>query len=164
MAQIPSLPITIPGSIVSGTLLVDTRYNNPSSIYNGYPYIFECQISLIPESTSDDQITPLPYIYGADNISVGMWFGLPNGYSYKIVDIVSVASDDIITLKIQDVNLYNLYSDPGQNGENAPAESQTGIIFQLDETGLPIFGSLTLQSGQLTQADYWTTDIYARFQ
>ena len=103
MAQIPSLPVTIPGFIVGGSASVDTLYNNPSSIYNGYPYIFECRISLIPESTSDNSITPIPFLYTADNISVGMWYALPNGYCYEIVEIVSVEGGDLITVKLQDV-------------------------------------------------------------
>lgn len=164
MAQIPSLPVTIPGSIVPGTLSVDSVYNNVSSIYNEYPYIFECQISLLLESTSDNTITPLPYLYGANNITVGMWFGLPNGYCYQIVQIVSVDSNQTLTVKIQDVNLYNLYSDPSQSGSNIPSEGEIGVVFSLDENGLPIFGGMTLQSGQLPQKFYWISDIYARFQ
>ena len=142
MAQIPSLPITVPGSITPGTLSVDTPYSNPSNIYDGYPYIFECQITLIPESTSDNTITPLPYLYGANNISVGMWFGLPNGYCYEIVQIVSIDSDQSLTVRIQDVNLYNLYSAPSQSGSNSPTEGEIGIVFELDENGLPIFGGI----------------------
>jgi hypothetical protein len=162
-ANLPFLPITMPASIVNGSISVTRTYTNESSIYNGYPYEFEVDVDIIPEALSDNRTEPNPYVYDGFDIVPGMWFGQTTGLAYEIISVSNVTSTTA-TWIIRDVNLYNLLSDPSFGGSNYPLENQYGVVFSVSEDGTPIISALALQSGVLPESFYWVNDLYARFQ
>jgi len=106
MASLISPPKTILGSVNFGTTSTVRYYANPSSRWNGYPYEFQVDITVIPQFTSDNLSTPEPYQYNAYNVSVGDWLGQQNGLCYLVTRIVSVTSGTSMRVIIQDVDLY----------------------------------------------------------
>ena len=160
MAQIPSLPITMLASIRSGSTSVNTTYNNPSSIYDGYPYTFDCKFDITPLSNSQ----PPNYQYNAYDIVPGMWILQQTGLCYEIVSINTIYSSTEADVTIKDVDLYNLLADYTFTGNNYPQENANGVIFPLSDDGDPILSELQLQSSNLPNINYWVNDAYARFQ
>jgi len=103
-------------------------------------------------------------MYDANDIEVGDWIAQPTGKTYKIIEIIEVIDQQNSILIIEDENLYNLKSDPSQQGNNYPDEDQPGAIFELDEDGNPILAGITNQSAQFPGLVYWIEDIKSRFE
>jgi hypothetical protein len=156
-------PKTILASVDFGSTTVSRTYNNPSSIWNGYPYEFTVDITIIPQFTSDDLSTPDAYQYNAYNVSVGDWLGQQNGLCYLVTEIVSVSSSTSMQVVIQDVDLYNLLLDPNGVGSNYPQETVYGVFFDLGDDGTPVIDPTELQRGQFGNVSYWLNDLYGRF-
>jgi hypothetical protein len=107
MANIPSLPVTIVGKIKPGTSFVSSFYNNPSSTYNGFPYVFSVTLEIIATNNSDDRIIPNPYSYDTNFIKEGMWLGQTNGFSYKIVSVETPTnSSEIMRVGLTTTNCF----------------------------------------------------------
>lgn len=164
MAYIPHLPVTIVGKVVGGSVITNTYYTNPSSLYDGYPYTYNVTLELVPVLNSDDRITPNAYTYDTNHIEVGMWLGQPNGLMYEIIAVSTPTSGSLIDVTIKDVDLFNLLSDTTFSGNNAPLEEAFGIVFAISEDGDPVLNGLELQRGNLPDVNYWVNDFYARFQ
>ena len=90
MANLQTLPVTLVGSILDGSVSTETFYNNSGSTYNGYGYTFRVIINVENTFNSDDRITPTPNVYDANQITSGMWFGQSNGLAYRIEQVVSL--------------------------------------------------------------------------
>ena len=164
MANIPSLPITVVARIVPGSLTIDTTYNNPSSVYDGYPYTFSATLEIVPAVNSDDRISPNSFNYDAYHITEGMWMGQTNGSSYQIIS-ASVPTDSThIDVILKDVDLFNLLNDSSISGSNTPTEGNFGVLFNLSEDGDTVLSAIELQRANLPDINYWLNDLYARFQ
>lgn len=149
--------------IVAGfTSPIDT-VNDETSQFNGYPRTFQVN-AVVDIQTHSGEKTREPFIYDANDIMSGDWIAQPTGKTYIIRQIVEVIDSQNITLIIEDENLYNLKSDPSQQGNNYPDEEQPGAIFELDEDGNPILAGITNQSGQFPGLVYWIEDIKSRFE
>ena len=135
MAQLILPPKNIVGSIDMGSTSVNSTYSNGSSVWNGSPFSFNATLTITPQTNSSEDTTPTPYQWDGNDISVGMWFGQPNGSIYKIVSI-SAQSSTSITCVIEDVDLYVLLTDNTSTGNNFPAESQNSLVFDVSEDGL----------------------------
>jgi hypothetical protein len=164
MANLQLLPVTLVGSIQNGSVYTNSFYNNTGSTYNGYGYTFRVIINVENATNSDDRITPNPYVYDANQIIPGMWFGQSNGLAYRIESVVSLNSNTQVELILKDVGLYNILSDPYSSGNNTPIEDNNGIIFNLSEDGDPIIAGIAALSPYLPFVSYWINDFYARFQ
>ncbi len=164
MANIPSLPITVVARIVPGSLTIDTTYNNPGSMYDGYPYTFSATLEIVPAVNSDDRIAPNSFNYDAYHVTEGMWMGQTNGSSYQIIS-ASVPTDSThIDVILKDVDLFNLLNDSSISGSNTPTEGNFGVLFNLSEDGDPVLSAIELQRANLPDINYWLNDLYARFQ
>jgi hypothetical protein len=108
--------------------------------------------------------TPTPYVYNAGDITVGMWIGQINGYTFRIIEIFSLIDDDQIVLIVEDTDFINLISSPDQIGTNSPLNSSPSIIFDLDSEGAPILDPIQSQSSILPDYSYWINDIESRFR
>jgi hypothetical protein len=149
--------------ILSGlTSPIDTIVDETSQ-FNGYPRTFQVS-AFIDIQTHSGENTREPFIYDANDIMVGNWLAQPTGKTYIITQIVEVLDAQNVILIIEDQNLYNLKSDPTQQGNNYPDEEQPGAIFELDEDGNPILAGITNQSGQFPGLVYWIEDIKSRFE
>ncbi len=163
MAQLILPPKLLTFKINSGTTNVVTTYSNPSSIYDGYPLQFEVDITVDVQYHSSDA-TPTPYVYDAYSVTTNDWIGQPSGKSYRIVSITSVTDANNLTAVIEDEDLYNLLNDLTTLGFNYPDEEQYGVIFDLNQEGLPKITNVTIQSGQLPTSPYFAFDLDGRFR
>ena len=159
MGTIPNLPVSMLAAVKSGTTIVSRTYNSPGNQYDGFPYTFDVTLQVTNLSTSQ----PPNYQFQPSDIVPGMWLLQTSGFCYEIVTVGTPSGNDIdVTLK--DVDLYNLYSAPTQDGNNYPIETSNGVIFTISDDGDPILSSLALQAGNLPDISYWFNDAYARFQ
>jgi hypothetical protein len=149
--------------VISGfTSPIDTLVDETSQ-FHGYPYTFQVNVAVDIQTHSGEK-TREPFIYDTNDIKVGDWLAQPTGKTYIIKQIVEILDPQNATLIIEDENLYNLKSDPSQQGNNYPDEEQPGAIFELDEDGNPILAGITNQSGQFPGLVYWIEDIKSRFE
>jgi hypothetical protein len=94
-----------------------------------------------------------------------MWFGLPNGYAYRIQSITSVnPAGTSCTIVIEDVDLYNLVTDNSGMGNNFPVEGFTGLFFNIGLDGLPIITPTEQIRSQIGDLTNWFNDITGRFR
>ena len=149
--------------ILPGTSLPVNTINDENSQFNGYPNRFQVEIFTEIQTHSGEN-TRAPFMYDANDIEVGDWIAQPTGKTYKIIEIIEVIDQQNSILIIEDENLYNLKSDPSQQGNNYPDEDQPGAIFELDEDGNPILAGITNQSAQFPGLVYWIEDIKSRFE
>jgi hypothetical protein len=149
--------------VLTGTSLPIDTVNDETSQFNGYPFKFQVEI-FIDIQTHSGENTREPFVYNAYDAIVGDWFAQPTGKTYEIVQVIGVIDQQNIILILEDKNLYNLKSDPSQQGNNYPDEDQPGAIFQLDEDGNPILAGITNQSAQFPGLTYWIEDIKSRFE
>ena len=160
MAQIPLLPITMIASVRPGSVVVDSYYNNPSSIWDNYPYSFNCILDIIATPTSQEP----NFIFDANDLEAGMWLLQPNGNAFLITSIV-VNNNLEAAVTIKDVDLYNLLSDYTVSGNNYPSEGINGITIPISEDGAPVTSLLAISlSSNLDESSYWIDDALARFQ
>jgi hypothetical protein len=156
-------PKLLSGYTVFGSTTVVESYSDINSPYYSFPYRWQININVYPQQHSNPD-TPTPYIYNANDITQGMWIGQINGYTYKIVEIVSVIGNENLIVIVEDTDFLNLITAPEQTGNNAPAEDQSIIIFNLDDNGNPILNPIQSQSSQLPDYSYWVNDIESRFR
>lgn len=149
--------------IVYGTVIPLDLINDELSQFNGYPKSFQVEISLDIQTHSGEN-TREPFAYNAYDINVGDWIAQSTSKTYKIIQVLEVIDQQNAIVIIEDENLYNLKSDPSQQGFNYPDEDQYGAIFSLDEDGNPILAGITNQSAQFPGLTYWIEDIKARFE
>ena len=149
--------------ILSGRSIPIDVINDETSQFNGYPYTFQVN-AVVDIQTHSGENTRQPFIYDAMDINVGDWLAQPTGKTYIVKEIVEIVDEQNIVLIIEDENLYNLKSDPSQQGNNFPDEEQPGAIFMLDEDGNPILAGITNQSAQFPGLVYWIEDIKSRFE
>ncbi len=86
MAQIPLLPITMVASVRAGSVVVDTYYDNPSSIWNNYPYSFSCILDIIATPNSQEP----NFLFDANDLEEGMWLLQQNGNAFLITSITVI--------------------------------------------------------------------------
>ena len=164
MASLITPPICIPASINFGSTSTTSTYSNALSPWDGSPFIFTCTLTVLPQETSSYDTTP-QLLYNASNLVAGMWFGLPNGYTYRIQSITSVnPAGTSCTLVIEDVDLYNLVTDNSGMGNNFPVEGFTGLFFSIGLDGLPIITPTEQIRSQIGDLTNWFTDITNRFR
>jgi hypothetical protein len=156
-------PKLLSGSITSDGTTVHSTYNDPVSPYNGFPYSWKIVMKINTQQHSNPN-TPTPYVYNAGDITVGMWLGQINGYTFRIIEIFSLIDDDQIVLIVEDTDFINLISSPDQIGTNSPLNSSPSIIFDLDSEGAPILDPMQSQSSILPDYSYWINDIESRFR
>lgn len=166
-------------TIQFGTVSTLQTITDPASPFFESPKTFRVDL-VVETQTHSDPSTREPLLYNALDINVGDWLGQISGKAYAVVGIIvndpadvanydpdqpiAILGPNNITLEIEDVDLYILKSDVTQAGSNFPDEDQAGIIFELDEEGVPILSNITQLSGLLPNISYWVTDLQSRFE
>ena len=74
MARLLNAPICVPTVILSGQVTVVATYDNPSSIWNGYPTKYSVDVVAVAQTNSDENVPNQQYTLA--DIYVGMWFGM----------------------------------------------------------------------------------------
>ena len=156
-------PKLLTGFIIQGTTVVTSTYSDSGSQYYGYPYRWRVTFDLDPQQHSNPN-TPNPYTYNVSDVTPGMWIGQNSGCAYQIVSIISYTGSKTLVAEIEDTDFINLISSPTRRGGNTPLDNQPTIIFNLDDTGLPILNPIQSQSNQLPSYNYWVHDIESRFK
>ena len=163
MAQLILPPLSIVAAVRNGSTTVNTTYSNPSSVWNGSAYKYTTILDLTIQTNSSEDTTPTAYQYSGLDVQVGMWIGLPNGYSYKITSIAA-ATETQLNCVIEDTDLFNLLIDNTQQGDNFPPESQNGLIFRIGDTGIPVIVPTELVRSSIGDFALWLNDIHDRFR
>ena len=156
-------PKLLSGIITSDGTTIHSTYSDPGNPYDGFPYSWEIRMKINTQQHSNPN-TPTPYIYNSGDITVGMWMGQINGYTFRIVEIYEITDADEIVLIVEDTDFINLISSPDQIGTNSPLNSSPSIIFDLDADGAPILDPIQSQSSILPDYSYWVNDIESRFR
>ena len=164
MAQLITPPICIPASINFGSTTVASTYTNAVSPWNGSSFTFNCTFTVLIQETSSYDTNPILQ-YNANNLTADMWFGLPNGNSYKIQSITSVNTQGTsCVLVLKDVDLYNLVVDNTGNGNNFPPEGFIGLFFTIGSDGLPVITPTEQIRSQIGDITNWLNDLHDRFR
>jgi hypothetical protein len=160
MPQISGLPVTMIASVQPGSVTVNSYYNNPSSVWNGFPSSFNCTLNLIATPTSQEP----NFTFDANDLADGMWLLQPNGNAFLITNI-TVINNLEVDVTLRDIELYNLVSDYTVSGNNYPTEGINGITFEVSEDGAPVTALIaTALAPNLDENGYWIDDALARFQ
>jgi hypothetical protein len=151
----------LPPKVMSATITAYTPIeylDNASDIYNGYPYRWQADVSVILQTHSNPN-TSTPYYYTAYDIKVGDWISSAvDGSAYEIIEIISILDQTSVTLVIEDIDMFNTYNDQTQSGSGSPTTTE-GVIFSLDNDGNPIL--MGLEPGILSET--FATDLISRF-
>lgn len=166
-------------TVKSGTVAPIQTIQDVESPFYGFPISFRADF-IVETQTHSDSTTREPLQYNALDINIGDWLGQISGKAYKIIGIIVNDPADVanydpdqptaildaanITLEIEDFDLYILKSDLSQTGNNYPDEDQPGVIFEIDEEGMPILSNVTAYSGQFPSIAYWVQDLQSRFE
>lgn len=151
-----------PPLLLTGTssLIADHAYwtwdDNTGDPFIGSPYQWEIQLNITAQLHSSGT-TLTPYVYNGLDIKVGDWWCSANGVANVIVEITNQAPDNISCI-VEDLERYNLFSDPNQSGSGL-APDGAGFIFRIGDEGLPILGPMADYQITPTVAD----NIMARF-
>lgn len=138
---------------------VDDGTNDP---WVGYPYRWSVtfNVSFQPHSS---HLTPTPYQYNATNISVGDWFAdFVSGTAVKVIQVEDTQSTDTVTCIVEDVDRFNLFNDPTQQGVGFGGGA--GAFFTIGDDGLPILSPMTASFTVLGQNLAWQMDQISRFR
>ena len=156
-------PKLLSGIITSDGTSVYSTYNDPGNPYDGFPYSWKISMKINTQQHSNPN-TPTPYVYNSGDITVGMWLGQINGYTFRIIAIDQILDDDVVVLIVEDTDFINLISSSDQIGTNSPLNVSPSIIFDLDSEGAPILDPIQSQSSILPDYSYWVNDIESRFR
>ena len=166
MSSLINSPLTVVAKVSFGTTTVSTTYSNPGNPHNGAAQTFLTTLKVTPQLTSSYSGSNLIQ-YDGRNFAVGMWVGFPGGFTYRIKQINSVnPTGTVITLILEDKDLLNLIVDNSTLSNNHPPEEINGIVFNVDDDGMPILYPLDSQRGSLNSSapTYWIFDIENRFR
>lgn len=159
MAILPSrlLLTTVDSSSPSATWDVD---DGTGDIWIGFPYRWEVTFLVTPQFHGSHQ-TQSPLQYDGLDVEVGDWFAdFATGSAVKIISI-SAQDNDSVTAIVEDVDRFNVFSDPSQTGIGFNAAA--GAIFRLGEDGLPILAPMSSVYTSLSANLAWQGDLVARF-
>jgi hypothetical protein len=133
----------------------DDNTNDP---FIGYPYQWKVTFSCEPQPHSD-HTTRAPNIYTGMDIQVGDWF--VSEALGRATIIQSIESQDDFTLVgvVEDLERYNLFTDPNQSGAGMSAPYVPGVIFRMGNDGLPVIGPVE----DLYLPNKAVEDLLARF-
>lgn len=112
--------------------------------WDGYGYKWDVEVTISNPQLHGNPDTPTAYEYNGLDIKIGDWISGADGVSpVKIVDILSVPtpSTNFVVLRVEDIDRFNIMSDSSQGGVGRPTTSG-GLIFEMDDEGMPIISSL----------------------
>jgi len=156
------MPITPPLAMMCNMSLVSENAwwdanDNTNDPFIGYPYRWVVSITT-QDQPHNSHATPTPNAYTGMDIKVGDWFASgTNGRANLIVEIQEQTYGSL-TVILEDVERYNLFTDPLQQG-NGLCDEGEGLIFRLDEDGFPILGPVQ----DYYFAENTIADLQARF-
>ena len=130
----------------------DDKWWMLGSTPRGWRYTIEINIS---EQSHGSHLTRKPFKYNGMDVKVGDWMGYSNdGSCLKIVSVES-KNEGSVTVIAEDYQRYNTFKN--SNG-GATGSGTAVIIFELQESGLPVIDPLPTGPGNKFQ-----TNIGARF-
>jgi hypothetical protein len=161
MSVLPSrLLLATPGTITpTDNWTVDDGTGDP---WLGYPYRWSVEFT-VSIQTHSSHLTPTPLQYDATNIQVGDWFAdFPTGNAVRVISIDGSPTADKITCTVEDVDRFNIFNDPTQQGTGFGGGP--GAFFVLGDDGLPILSPMSQAFSALGQNLAWQMDQLSRFR
>lgn len=141
---------TLPRSVVP----VDV-WQNDGTTYAGYPYTWRMVCTVTPQYHSD---LATGMVYDSLSIEVGDWFSNRLGGLACRINTIESNDGTTITCIVEDVDQFNTYADPTQNGDGSPYLGQSGFIFSVDALTQPITTPFPDQI-----QPQWQSDLISRF-
>ena len=115
---------------------------------------YELEIS-ITEQQHGSHLTRKPFAYNGMDVKVGDWLAFSNdGICLKIISVPSKTETNV-TVIVEDYQRYNTFKD---NSGSALGSGATVLIFELQESGIPVIDPLPTGPGNKFQ-----TNVGARF-
>jgi hypothetical protein len=155
MATNLKIPVLSIASSVSGISPVA-----PNLPWNGTtrPYKWSLTLSITTQNQSS-VFTRARLKYNGEDVNVGQWIGsLTTGLAWQIISITSKTANTVNCI-VQDVNRYNTYRAPAQNGLGAPA-SGSYVVFELAEDGTPLIDPIPVGAVQNFHSQLTTRFTY----
>ena len=97
MAQLIKPPFNVPAKVDFGSSSPYSYYSNLSSVWNGYAFQYNATLTVFPQTHSSED-TSVQFQYDGTDFEVGMWIGLNNGTTYKIVSILSQSTNSVVCI------------------------------------------------------------------
>jgi hypothetical protein len=142
LSLIPLVPKSLFVSVTN--ISVHSLWNdpsNPNDPWKNYPYQWQVNFSVTPQSHSDPN-SPRPYTYNGLDINIGDWLVFTaDSKSVQVISFISQTDSEIIAI-VEDVDRYNLYNDSTQTGVGIGYVSQNNLVISTGPDGLPIFSIL----------------------
>lgn len=133
--------------------------SNPSDPWNTAVYQWYLTCEIYPQ-THSSPFTDTPYEYNGEDIRVGMW--IASGDPVKAVKIIAITAQtpNSITLTVEDVERFNIFSDPTGNGSGIFGTGD-GYIFDLGDDALPIIYPI---DPSMVISPNFSNDLISRFR
>jgi len=153
-------PKVLAGGVVSSTVSEYWIYPNGNDdkwwLLGSTPRGWRYELTIdINEQQHGSHLTRKPFRYNGMDIKVGDWLAYANdGSSMKIVSVESKAETQV-TLIVEDYQRYNTFK---SNVGSAQGSGSAVIIFELQESGLPMIDPLPTGPG-----DKFQSNVGARF-
>jgi hypothetical protein len=161
---------TLPSLTLIGTttLITDLVPFVDGSAIAGDPWIntiykWTITVNLFGPQAHGDPSTRLPMVYDAQDIAVGDWVAdISSGKAVKIVSILSDTTAFKLHAIVEDVERFNVFTDPSQSGFGGVQGSV--VIFRLSPDGLPSLGGITQYSEHFIVNPMFATELTSRFR
>jgi len=124
----------------------------------GQPYQWTLTANIYTQ-THSSPYTQTPLAYTTSDIIVGDWIAnTKNGNALQIKQILDTSNDVLVAI-VEDIDRFNTFSDPTQNGQGVIGTG-FGVVFTLNDDGFPILEGVP--SGYLDSS--FQTDLMSRFE
>lgn len=128
----------------------------------GFPYQWTVTFTVTAQSHSS-HLTKTYQQYNGLDITPGDWIAdIATGSAVRVVSISS-ASPDTVTAVVEDVDRFNTFNDPTQQGTGIFANGQA-FCFVIGDDGLPILSPMTTLYIALGANYAWQQDQISRFR
>jgi hypothetical protein len=161
MSVLPSrLLIAVPSNVTpTDYWTVDDGTGDP---WLGFPYRWSVDFTVDIQIHSS-HLTPTPFQYDATDIQEGDWFAdFAAGNAVRVIEITGTPTSGAITCVVEDVDRFNIFNDPMQQGTGI--NGGQGAFFVLGNDGLPILSPMSQSASVLGQNLAWQMDQQSRFR
>ena len=157
------IKLNVPPKVLGGTITsssVNDYWIHPNGagdkwwLLGSQPRGWRYELNInITEQSHGSHLTRKPFKYNGMDVKVGDWLAYSNdGSCMKIVSVIS-KTESAVTLIVEDYQRYNTFKNTTGSAQGA---GSSVIIFELQESGLPMIDPLPIGPGDLFQSNVGT--------